>query len=232
MPNAIEAVLFDAGMTLVRTRPGVGKVYATVAARYGVRVDPEELAKIFRALWEARRNALHLASSEELERKWWRDLVADVFGQTAKMDDFGGKFDAFFQELYEVFAMPESWAVFDDAPATMALLDERTVRRAVVSNWDSRLPLLLGRLGLTPWFEFILTSAQAGFRKPDPRIFRIALDRLALAPAQVLFVGDLVEDDYYGAEKSGMVPILIDRNATGPDVQNKITRLTDIANWL
>ncbi|MCI4352861.1 MAG: HAD family hydrolase [Thermoplasmata archaeon] len=56
--------------------------------------------------------------------------------------------------------------------------------------------------GLT--FEFVITSSDCETAKPDPRLFRMAADRLALTPREVLHIGDRWETDVLGALSVGM----------------------------
>ena len=93
--------------------------------------------------------------------------------------------------------------VFEPEPGAL-----ETVRRlralglalAVVSNWDCGLPEHLHRLGIDlP----VVTSAEVGAAKPDPRIFLVALERLGVEPARALHVGDAPEDEH-GAVAAGM----------------------------
>ena len=47
-------------------------------------------------------------------------------------------------------------------------------------------------------------SSEVGVRKPDPRIFRRALDALGVEPENALFVGDRLYEDVLGAARAGM----------------------------
>lgn len=230
--SKIMAVLFDAGQTLVHVDKGVARVYVETAARYGVQVVPEIVGASFRQLWEERRDSLHLKSSEELERQWWRDLVADVFEFAGVKPEFGDRFEEFFEELYGWFYRAEAWRIYDDVPPALDMLARRGIRRAVVSNWDSRLPVLLERLHLRRHFEFVLTSAQAGYRKPDVHIFQQALSRLNLEPGRVIYVGDSYEDDVVGAQSAGIKPLLIDRDGALPPKVECIAALTELERFL
>jgi putative hydrolase of the HAD superfamily len=81
----------------------------------------------------------------------------------------------------------------------------------VVSNWDVSLHDVLERAGLGELFDGVLTSAEAGARKPSPRIFEQAL-RLADADAgAAIHIGDSLEEDVAGALAAGIEPVLINR---------------------
>jgi HAD superfamily hydrolase (TIGR01509 family) len=75
---------------------------------------------------------------------------------------------------------------------------------ACVSNWDVSLRSQLGRAGLGGLFDTVVSSAEAGAAKPDPVVFRLALDRLGVPPARALHVGD-GDADREGAAAAGLV---------------------------
>ena len=89
------------------------------------------------------------------------------------------------------------------AVETVERLRRLGLRTALVANWDVALHEHLRALGLTPLFDAVVTSAEAGVPKPDPRIFELALSRLGVPPARALHVGDEPFDEE-GARAAGM----------------------------
>jgi putative hydrolase of the HAD superfamily len=83
-----------------------------------------------------------------------------------------------------------------------------------VSNWDVSLHDVLAELDWTARFDVVVTSAELGVAKPDPRLFLVALDALGVAPAGAVHVGDDLEADVAGARAAGVRPVLIDRERT------------------
>jgi HAD superfamily hydrolase (TIGR01509 family) len=73
----------------------------------------------------------------------------------------------------------------------------------VVSNWDIGLADRLEQLGIAALFSAIVTTAEAGAPKPQPAVFRLALERLGVEPGRALHVGDEPEDEQ-GARAAGM----------------------------
>ena len=73
---------------------------------------------------------------------------------------------------------------------------------AVVSNWDFGLHEHLRRLGVR--VDAVVTSAEVGVRKPDPRVFLRALELLGVAPERALHIGDDAELDSAGAAAAEM----------------------------
>ncbi|SFS74788.1 HAD family hydrolase [Paenibacillus sp. BC26] len=67
----------------------------------------------------------------------------------------------------------------------------------------------IDQLGIRDAFEFILVSEEAGVKKPDARIFQMAIDKLQVAPEECIYVGDHPINDIEGASMSGMGTIWI-----------------------
>ncbi|WP_342479951.1 HAD family hydrolase [Paenibacillus sp. FSL L8-0340] len=67
-------------------------------------------------------------------------------------------------------------------------------------------------LGLRGFFKSIVISGEAGISKPDPAIYRLALERLGTTAEQTLFIGDHPVNDIWGAGKAGMETIWLKRN--------------------
>ena len=85
----------------------------------------------------------------------------------------------------------------------------KKIRTAVISNISYAGVVVSERINrLLPdnHFEFILASSEVLFRKPHPRIFRLALEKAALKPEEVWYVGDNYDCDVAGAN-SGLTPI-------------------------
>jgi putative hydrolase of the HAD superfamily len=95
---------------------------------------------------------------------------------------------------------------FEPMPGALeavAGLRARGLELAVVSNWDVGLAEHLERIGAAEYFSTIVTSAEASAAKPDPALFRLALERLGVEPGRALHVGDEPEDEQ-GARAAGM----------------------------
>jgi putative hydrolase of the HAD superfamily len=67
-------------------------------------------------------------------------------------------------------------------------------------------------VGLEGYFDPIIISAYYGFRKPDPRLTEKALDSLKLLPSEVIYVGNDMYRDIYGATSLGIKTIFFDSN--------------------
>jgi putative hydrolase of the HAD superfamily len=117
----------------------------------------------------------------------------------------------FFDALYRRFAEPDVWRVFDDVRPTLLALRQRGIKLGIISNWDERLRPLLGKLGLSEFFEAIIISHEVGHLKPAKEIFLAAVRELGFAPGAILHVGDSFAEDVQGAEAAGMKGSWLDR---------------------
>jgi putative hydrolase of the HAD superfamily len=189
MSGDIQAVTFDVGGTLIEPWPSVGHVYAEIAQKHRCPITPEVLNQRFRAAWKAKKKFRH-------SRADWAALVRETFRDPAC--------DAFFPELYDRFAMPDAWRVFDDVRPTLARLKDRGLKLGIISNWDERLRPLLQKLDLAHFFDAIVISIEIGVCKPAPEIFREALRLLAIPAERALHVGDNQIEDIQGARAVGM----------------------------
>jgi HAD superfamily hydrolase (TIGR01509 family) len=82
------------------------------------------------------------------------------------------------------------------------------LRLGVVSNSDGRVAEALRAAGLEQYFDVIIDSMHAGVEKPDPAIFRPALEALDVRPEETVYVGDLYDVDVAGARAAGMAAVL------------------------
>jgi putative hydrolase of the HAD superfamily len=110
------------------------------------------------------------------------------------------------------------FSAYPDAIPALAGLRGRGLRLVVVSNWDCSLPRVLEGCGLGEMLDGTITSAEAGARKPDPAIFKPALELAGCEPAEALHVGDTAEEDVVGARAAGIRPLLIDRDGADGDI--------------
>jgi FMN phosphatase YigB (HAD superfamily) len=91
---------------------------------------------------------------------------------------------------------------------------------AIASNWDISLHAVLAAGPLSGLIDVVVTSAEVGAVKPDPRLFEIALERLGVPARLALHVGDSYADDVVGARAAGIEPVLLAREGdSAPDAE-------------
>jgi putative hydrolase of the HAD superfamily len=77
-------------------------------------------------------------------------------------------------------------------------------RLGIVSNFYGNLEAVCHGAGLTPLFAAIVDSHRVGAEKPDPAVFRAALEPLCATPETTVFIGDSLTRDREGARRVGM----------------------------
>ena len=106
---------------------------------------------------------------------------------------------------------------------------------AICSNWDWDLDRAVREAGLDALVDVVVTSAQAGARKPHPRIFRHTLERCGVEPDEALFVGDTFYADVEGPRAYGMRAVHIWRDdiiGDPPPLPEGATRAADLRGVL
>ena len=228
-----RVVLLDASGTLIDVARPLGESYSRLARDFGGNLRPDTLTEEFRIAFAdtppmafpGRRGA----DLDRAERGWWRAVVERVTLAAGGVPEFDGYFD----RLYAHYASAPAWRVYPEVPDVLVALRERGVVLAVVSNFDSRLPPLLGALGLGPYFNAVVCSSVVGAAKPDGAIFAHALAALGVEASQALHVGDSREADYDGARAAGIEALLVDRNTTAgrdgaiPDLRGVLDYLAE-----
>ena len=102
---------------------------------------------------------------------------------------------------------------------TIESVKELGLLTAVISNTeDGRLEESLKIANLLPYFDLLIDSQKVGFRKPDPEIFLVALERLKISANQAVYIGDSYGYDVVGAQRAGMRAILLDSLGVYEDV--------------
>jgi putative hydrolase of the HAD superfamily len=196
----VRAVTFDVGGTLIKPSPSVGEIYAEVAARHGwKKVSAEALNRRFATAWKGLKNFNH-------SREEWAALVDETFGKTEEKAS-----ETIFPEIYDRFAEPNAWHVFEDVLPAFDALAAMDINLGVVSNWDERLRPLLQKLGLSKYFQAEIVSCEVAFTKPSPVIFEQASRMLGEAPEHILHVGDSASHDVAGAKGAGFQALLLER---------------------
>jgi putative hydrolase of the HAD superfamily len=227
----IKAVLFDAGFTLVDLVTPVVEVYLGCARDLGAELDASTFGQSLKTHWsrleaDHRKKSPDLASSEEFERAAWRTFTRGIAREFPSLADRHGDWHS---RLVKHFDDPSAWRPAPSAWETLQTLRDDGVRLAVVSNWHSALPPILAAHGLSPLFEFVLTSAEAGRKKPHREIFQQALSRLNLVAAEAAHVGDSWHDDVQGARAAGLTPIYLHRVNEPPPIEPGVRIVRSLA---
>jgi putative hydrolase of the HAD superfamily len=210
-----QVIFFDAVGTLFGVKGTVGTVYAQIAQDHGVTVAPQTLdwafTNAFRSAGPAAFPNISPAEIPAQEYTWWRNVAIATFNHADVLPLFQD-FDVFFAALFSHFATAQPWELYDDTISTLEQLRSAQIPLGILSNFDSRIYGVLQSLGLASFFSSVTISTEAGFAKPDPRIFQTALQKYDCAPDQAWHVGDSLAEDYRAATALGMRGVWLDRS--------------------
>jgi putative hydrolase of the HAD superfamily len=182
-------------------------VYARVAAHWGCAAAPDEVARRYAQAWSRRQaSSLHDQgrTSEAHERTWWRELVAEVFPEAIALDSL-------FAALWDHFAQPQHWQLYDDVPAALATLQAAGIPWYIASNFDARLESIWRGQPALAACQGLFISSRVGFRKPAAGFFSHVQQALGCAPHELLLIGDDLECDYLAARRAGWRALLLHR---------------------
>jgi HAD superfamily hydrolase (TIGR01549 family) len=120
-------------------------------------------------------------------------------------------------------------SAYPDVPLCVEAIRKLGLKMGIVSNIPSeeRLRNELETIGLIEYFQVLVSSGSVGISKPNKEIFHLAAKKLNEVPENILFVGDDLQRDYYGALQAGMIAVLIDRRGIFKDEPN-VCRLSSL----
>ena len=210
----VRAVLFDVGGTLLH--PDWHRLAQLAEEETGRTLPLDEVRRITKVTLQAvDQQLLHGAElpADTRQRNW---VFRRAYGALGFDEE---TCDRLIWRADESHSTRHLWCELDqDAPRVLTALKRAGLRIAVISNTeDGRLQELLELAEIAAHFDLLIDSYLVGHRKPDAAIFHLALERMGLAPADAVYVGDLYGHDVLAAQAVGLRAILIDPLDLYPD---------------
>lgn len=210
-----QALFLDVGWTLLHPRQSMWQIFADVGREVDVNLRPVDAEGLVHGLVQASRSR---AIADLEDGASYSDSDAEFAAQFDAIGRFvfgaagvAGDPAPLIQRFLDRFWNGDNWSVFPDVPDSLDRLRDLGLRLGVVSNAASSLLDFLDYHGLLDRFDFTVVSAVEGIKKPDRRIFEIALQRAGTTPADTTHVGDMYLEDIVGAQRVGIRSFLIDR---------------------
>ncbi|KAK9123283.1 hypothetical protein Sjap_012885 [Stephania japonica] len=189
-----RALLVDAVGTLVVPAQPMAQIYRKIGEKYGVEYSEDEILNRFRWAYGQPWGKSRLRYVDD-GRPFWQYIVSSSTGCSDSQ---------YFEELYHYYATDKAWRLCDpEAEGVFKALRKAGVKLAVVSNFDTRLRLVLRALNCDHWFDAIAVSAEVAAEKPNPTIFLKACELLGVKPEDAVHVGDDRRNDIWGARDAG-----------------------------
>lgn len=233
MISSISAVLFDFDGTLVFHQPDSLDVLSAFCTEIGQPLSADAVRRIRRARHEyfvdpVIRDQLSGWSSSEFWQHFNRHLLEAVCTE-GDLDQMAQEVTNRSTDLEYSYYCPEAGC------DTLAELRTRGYKLGLITNRDNvgRFHQILNITELGPHFDLVLASGEVGVSKPEPGIFDAALERIGATADQSLYVGDNYWADVVGAQRAGVMPVLLDPHGIFPEAECLILeRIDGLLEWL
>lgn len=170
--SPVRAVCFDFGGVIMRTADPVPR--QRLAERLGL-----SLKTLIGVIFDS--ESARLASLGQIDaEQHWRQAMQELRLSPSQAETFAAEF---FQG--DILDMELVNAIRSLRPM---------YRTALISNAWSDLREFVARQQIADAFDEMIISAEVGIMKPDPRIYRLALERLGVAPQEAVFLDDMMEN--------------------------------------
>lgn len=208
-----KLITFDVPNVILKLKKPPGVQYAKTAAIFGINCKIDLLNENFKKNWIQMNKQypnFGLYSNMTWE-EWWRKLIVNVFRESG-CDTPETELDIVASQLISAYKTNQCWEYVEGALSLLTFLLHKRITIGVISNFDPRLEEILINMRIRRFFNFILTSYEAGFAKPHEQIFKEAMFQsgyISLRPDQCLHIGRSVMLDYFPAVSNNWKGFLV-----------------------
>lgn len=210
-----RAVFFDLGGTLLVMRRD--KIISRILSDAGCPAGPEQVHLAYTRVeptWLGiyGERTMTGPETEEAYRRIDAMIIGDLFPQRTK--DEVDRLSLLTRRRWPEVQNTIPLELYSDAIPTLERLRADGYKLGLVSNAPPDTRKVIDSLGLPQYLPVIVVSGVVGFSKPNPEIFKIALNQVGTEPSEAVHVGDLYDADVIGARNAGIQGILIDRDGS------------------
>lgn len=140
---------------------------------------------------------------------WWRNLTLVFKHAFIKGGGFKPEVAASLATLVRTeYLDPEGWKIYPDVHDELTMAVSQGWKNIILSNHVPELPTLVEQLGLSSYFDRVISSATIGYEKPHPGAFQAATQHIP-AGSRIVMIGDSLCADYNGAIQVGLEAVLV-----------------------
>ncbi len=212
----IQAVAFDVNGTLVSilTEDGMDQIFRSAAhflTYQGIDLHRHEVRDLYFRIMKEQQRASSQEHPEFDAVGIWRTIIE------GHLTEFTRRLPAGKLEQMPLFLTEMSRGIsrrklglYPHVREVLDVLRERYPLALVTDAQSAYARGELHKVGLLDYFDPIIVSGDHGFRKPDRRLFQLALDGMAVAAQNALYVGNDMHRDIFGAREAGMATVMFD----------------------
>ncbi|MFX0003287.1 MAG: HAD family hydrolase [Candidatus Hodarchaeota archaeon] len=253
----VKGIIFDFGFTLFYfDNPSVERYYEcfkqgllkSIEILKEKQVWSEELSNESFVKKFAKQRQSYFIESIKTKNEFPTTLIFQRVLESLKGENIINDIEQIDEKIYNQLAETyhsceeDEWEPFEKTRETLEILTKRKIKIALISNHPHHQTIenMLKKHGLLKFFDFILTSAKFGKRKPDPNIFFYTIEKMGLKDHSnsVLMCGDEYAD-IIGAQRANIQFILLERKYRFPfekeiNISNlrKINNISEILNYI
>ncbi len=223
----ITYIFFDFGDTLAYSTRSTEDIWTSIFKELGVEAPTRE--DMWRAMKEVdASHGIHIYDYTGKAKEYWTIYDMLVFERLGLKDIAKKGADLAYKRFRE-----NKISAYPDAKSTLKKLKAQGYILGIISNYTDELTYDLRAIGLDAYFEHVIISQLTGAAKPDPRIFKKAMEKAGCDPKMSIHVGNSYEADVVGAQGIGITPILVDRHGKYDSVKcHKVKALAEIPSLI
>jgi HAD superfamily hydrolase (TIGR01509 family) len=221
------AVFFDVDFTLIQPGPRFqGSGYQETCLRHGIHVDAARFDEAVAAAAPLLEFPGH-CYDERVFKNYTRRIIelmkdAGYVSRAIASETYPASLEAAAEELYLDWAEHRHFALYDDALPALRAVRALGIRIGLISNTHRCLSTFDAHFALDGMICATVSSAEHGFMKPHPSIFRAGLALMGVEARDAVMVGDSLVHDIRGALDTGMRGVLLARGVPPVDVDDGV----------
>ena len=201
----VSFIWFDIGYTLLYMQRET--TYQQALREFGVEVPLKEIEKEFHLTDKLfmREYPRVFLESAETYMPWFLGMMNYRLGVSLNLCELTACWE-------EIKRKTENyWIPFDGVAQLLDELKRKSVGLGIISNWDHSARDILAGADLSDYFDHFVISSEVGHTKPDPEIFKIALEKSGVSAQECFYIGDNYYADALGCRGVGMKALIINR---------------------
>lgn len=197
--SIITDVFFDLDHTLWDFDRNSSLAFKRVFETYNISASLKHFLSVYEPInfdyWKAYRE--ERVTKQELRRGRLVDTF-EVLGRSYSIEMIDGMSDAYIDEL------PKNNYLFDGTFELLSYLKSKYTLHIITNGFTEVQHIKLEKSKLAPYFNTVTSSEEVGVKKPNPKVFKRALEKANVVAQNTVMIGDTFEADILGAEGVGM----------------------------